>query len=242
MAESRFFRFVWRVNAIIILAAGVAAVFAVVSALTDAGTDVEGWMRDDRVVNLAAEQVDSTWFDFDGCERTDGPHMFCASLVSFQKRSGGPDSEVRATRNYVFYDARTRTAQWLVDTNDWLFTRSRTLYANRSRDGEPRPVLALLHEFVDTDTNGDRRLTDADAISLGVSDSKGGRFTVVKRGIGDVRDYAVMSPSSVVVFYTASGELRALEISMPDFAVMHDEAIASLPAPGGAREERRHAR
>jgi len=240
MAESRFFRFVWRVNAIIIFAAGAAAVFALCYSLIEAGRDVEGPpMRADGVVNLATGQVDRTRFDFHGCEWIEGAHVFSARLVSFQECGGGPESEVRATRNYVFYDPQSRTQQWLVDNNDWLFMRDHALCADRikNEEEESQSILAFLYEFVDTDTNGDRRLTGADVVSLGLSDSKGGSFTVVRRGIEEVLDYTVTSPSSVVVFYLASGELRALEASLRDFRVTRDEAIAGLPAAerGGSR-------
>ncbi len=231
MRATRFFRILWRANAVIVFAVGVLSVFALSYVAIEIARDVTRARQTGRVVNLADQQVDRANFEIGHFQEVAGADVFRAPLLSEQEYAFAYGSKsASATRNFLFYDPNSRQVQWLVDSNDWLITEEDALVEPHGTERN-RPVLAFLYQLVDKDTNDDRKLTANDLSSIALSNPKGGAFTVVKRAVDKVLGHAVMSPSSVAVFYAASGELRFLEVSLTTFDVTHDARISGLPSP-----------
>lgn len=232
MKPSRFFRILWRIDIVVIAVAGGLAVFGMTYLLLfEIGRDLFGRPYATEVVDLAEQREDRATFAMGRFEEVEGAGVLRAPLTSSQDTAYGAASSygsTSATRNYLFYDPRARAGRWLNARNDWLFVSSAALREPGKHDGVA-PVRAFLYEVVDADTDGNGKLTGEDRSSLALSDPTGTNCKIVKRGIDDLLDSTVLSPTSAAVFYMVDREMRAMEVSLSTLDVVHDDPVAKLP-------------
>jgi hypothetical protein len=143
--SSKFFRYAWRINAVLILLAAAAGVclFAVL-AISEIGSSIRR-----RQVAAATPPIagkpDSRNLRLSGLSPVEGTSVFRAILSSEQPgviemSSSGGSSE---TRNMLFVDASSGVAKWLLPSAGELITWN-TDIPELQRSGEQKPPLATV--------------------------------------------------------------------------------------------------
>lgn len=164
---------VWRVNAVAILLTAVLACVVLLFGAWQIYLEVARTRQGMNVVNVADKQVDRSKVRLGTFEGVAGSPVLRAPLHLEQEYAFSVGSkETRSVQNYLFYDPSTARAYWLAPGYKGLFLAAHELPARQYTRPEP-PVVAVVYELVDSDTNGDRRLTASDAKVVAVSNPAG---------------------------------------------------------------------
>src|ERR1041385_7766838 len=126
----RFFRWVWRINAVLILVAAAALVCGVVAFVV---SEVQSGIRQ-RAAAAAAPRVvanaRSSELRLSGFTNVPGTSVYEAKLTS--QREGGIEissggGSYAETRNILFIDLTTGSGRWLLPSDDQMITYDETV-------------------------------------------------------------------------------------------------------------------
>jgi hypothetical protein len=233
MNATRFFRYIWRINAVLILFTAILvtcmlAIFLV--QLLDSGGN-----RSRQAVDVAnTPEFESEPASLGTLHEVDGT-TFLRAPLTFGKRYGGKalsgSMKPYSTRNYLFLDSETLAVRWLFPADTQLIVDSDELRESIALEGgstkPARRTNAFSYQVVDTDSDGDGRLTPEDLLTLGYSRPDGSEYTVAIEGISRVMGSTTNALGSKhVVLYEADGRWRSAVISLKTFEV---EQVSELP-------------
>ena len=226
----RFFSLVWRANALVILAAGLAGVALVAVVFFQMLRSFIEPRRVEGVVNLANEEVESEAFHFGEFERIAGSEYLSAPLYTEQDYALGSVSKYsRASRNYLFYDTKSGKAHWLLPTNEGL-VESRWPFPPCCRVKPRPPVVAVLWEIIDTDSNGDDKLTGNDLSSIYVSGPAGSAPKLLLSDVQQVIGTSELDSSAALMMFLRGNTLRAARIDLESQSVVSDVEVSTVPS------------
>ena len=230
MDRTKFFEWVWRANALVILAAGIAGLgfagmlgFVLVSDMFET--------RASGVVNLADDQVDAEALDLGYFHRIEGSEWMRAALEAEQEYARGSATKRAASeRNVFFVDPRSGEHRWLLPSHDALILRHWSFPDTRAADAaDPGPVVIHVWRVVLADTNGNQRLSDRDRSAIGVSGPEGAGFAVVVDAVDAIRHVSYDAAAREVdLLYERDGVLRSAAIAVELRALVRDSAVLSL--------------
>jgi hypothetical protein len=226
----RFFSLVWRANAILLLLTGILACVVLLVAVLQIFRDATRTRQAVDVLNVAGEQIDRSKTSLGYFVTVAGCAVLRAPLHVQQTYAFGSGSkEATSVQNYLFYDPSDGSSRWLVPGNKGLFLATHELPEHEYSKPE-RPVVTVLYELVEADTNGDQRLTESDAKVVAVSDPSGSRFTRLFTGVQEVNGTTLTPQGHILVLYTVSATLRAAEIDVDTHRVLRDAALQPAKA------------
>jgi hypothetical protein len=228
MTSHRFFRIVWRINAIVLLLAAAAAILLLGIGAVELGADFFRSRGDRDVVTVAGQRVESSRFQFEDFERLPGTNVLRAPLVVYESYGFASSGGGRATRNYLYYDSSTRNAHWLLPDNKKLISWSCDLKTSKTSLEEPR-VLGSLYAVVEQDFDHDGQLTSSDLSSVLLTDPAGVKETQIFDRVSSIQGCEVLSPASAVLFYVLKSELRAATLDLGQLRVESDASLAAVP-------------
>ncbi len=91
-----------------------------------------------------------------------------------------------------------------------------------------KPVVVVIYELVEADSNGDGKLTMSDVKAIAISDPSGSRFTKVLTGVEDINGATLTRNGRVLVLYTASSALKAAEIEVESHRIVRDAPLQTI--------------
>src|SRR5262245_36188940 len=228
MTSHRFFRIVWRINAIALLVAAAGAVVILgIGAVALGGDMVRNW-REREMVTVAGQEVESSHFQFEGFELLPGTSVLRAPLVVYESYGFGSSGGGRATRNYLYYDSSARSARWLLKDHEKLISWSCDLKTAATPAAESR-TLGSLYAVVESDSDHDGRLTSSDLSSVLLTDPTGVQETRILERVSSIQGCEVLSGSSAVLFYVSKSELRAATLDLLQLRIGGDASLAAVP-------------
>ena len=172
-SESRFFKYVWRFNALAIAGAATTCILLGLSAGLSIFNAEPRPHRATHIVNV--DQEDKASEEFSLCNPNAIAGISYVQVPLYRGRrygvgsiySGGSQQVV----NLLFLNISTNESRWLFNGVGQLVLDSHTLF-NKLKDAND-PSRAVVHVVVEKDTDGDKRLTEKDAISLATSATDG---------------------------------------------------------------------
>ncbi|HXH95560.1 MAG TPA: hypothetical protein VNN25_28545, partial [Thermoanaerobaculia bacterium] len=144
---SRFFRQVWRVNALLILVAAAAAAFAVCAFVW---SQLEGSLRRqsaETVAPIIPGKPATHELHLGGLVAIDGTSLYRATLSTPADRSGSSFSSggySSDTRNILVVDGASATSHWLLPTDKELIVFNQDVGNPESKEGHAQPPLATV--------------------------------------------------------------------------------------------------
>lgn len=229
MKTTRLFRNVWRANAVIIFGAGVVVLILGLIA----GYYMLREMTRERVVETVidtdkSERIEQS-FGLGAATQIAGHPWLLVPMESDQHYDRGSFSkDASSVRNYAFVSG-------LLETR-WLYPHSRFLIIDATQlprgdyEGESNATRLVSFEVVQQDTDGDKRLTSADASDLVFSRPDGTGVTTVLESVTQIVSQELMGEEVVVVYKDRDG-YAAASYSLKDFAPVKREHI-TLPPSG----------
>jgi hypothetical protein len=205
-------RTLWRVNAIVVLMAGLlvsaAAVLVIVAMLREISREPLARESARREPEVAKGDV----FELGAMTRLRGTPVMLIELRSRQRYSSGSyTSEPASVRNLLFYDSETGKSSWLF-TQYGLLTGVRPL---AERGDDKARIRWIMLESIAQDTNRDGRLTAHDAHALGVVDSDGQNYKELLENVERVLGVEFLSDTTVDVAFTAVDTDYIAEVDLP---------------------------
>jgi len=229
MRKSQVFRFIWRANAVLILAGGLCALLLVgILAVTQLK-----WMSRERHVDAVANtdvggKVDEK-LSLGSATRIIGQPWLLVRLSSDQRYEQGSFSKsADAARNYAFV-APAEPTRWLYDHNRFLILDANQIPGTNYDDNdEPTALISFLVVEKDSDNNG--RLTGNDDGVLVFTRPDGTGRTTVLEGVHTILSEQRTGEEILVLYEGASG-YGSVVFSLKDFSQLRQEKI-SLPGTG----------
>ena len=206
MEENKIFRFIWRLNAVVILTAGVLAVAGLILSGIFIVRDitqhnyVEGTVNTEEDSDMVEEWVLGSF------EPVAGTPAVVASLVSDQAYAQGYfEKETYSTRNLLFINTRSNAKRWLLQTNDHLVVDYHHLTETDRQQTEE--AKGFVYVIVKTDTNDDKRLSDDDLKTVSASRPDGSHLTELVDGVDELIDYTLLDDAIVLISYWKGGDI-----------------------------------
>ena len=224
MESNRFFRVVWRINAIVILLAGLLAVGALAAVVAGMAWDAA---RSSRAPNVA-DQINVA----PGDALADAePDLVRASIGQFENIAGSTSLRAAvhvaggstdysskgdaSTRNYLYFDTATGTSHWLMPDNKTEFLTERDFPEHSGgADEARRPVLATLYQLRTQAPRGAARNDRHDQQTLAVSDPNGRHFRVLVDGIDEVNALWLDDARHIAALYSIGATLYTLKLDL----------------------------
>jgi hypothetical protein len=226
----KLFSWVWRLNALVILAAGLAGLGLTALVSVELLRDIREPRRVRGVVNLVDAQVESEAFEFGQFQRIAGTDSLMVAFYSDQAYPIGSGRKItRATRNYLFFDPHSGSGHWLLPGNGSLVER-RWPFPEPARDADPPPLRILLWEIIDSDSTGDDKLTETDLSTVYVSGPLGRSLSPLLAEVQQVLSAEQIGPDSVYVMFLKDNELRSARIDLERRVVVSDRTVSPLPS------------
>mgnify|MGYP000954309856 CR=1 FL=1 len=218
MQTRRLFARIWRINAIVILLAGVigTVVLSLVGYLLFRdGTRVR---QVDNVANIALGEVRESAADLGVFSTIAGSSVLRAPLTVRQTYAiGSVSEEAGPTRNYLYLDPSSRAAHWLRPTMSGVILSSIPIPASEFGEQELKAVV-FVHVTVDRDSNGDDRLTESDSKQIAVSAPDGTGYRVLVAEAEKLNAATLISPTRLLVVYSTGTKLSAVEADVDDLS------------------------
>lgn len=179
MDADRWFRGIWRVNALVILVGGMLGVgaFGLVLGIWIQEQLDPPHVRD--VANLSNARIVDEHARLGRFETIPGTRFLRAERFVHQELDYGlSGKDAASTDNVLFFDIDTRRARWLLPHGKRVVHTIASLPWEVPGQSE-EPVRAIVYGSVESDTDGSGQLTQEDATQIGISGPTGRPFAVV---------------------------------------------------------------
>jgi hypothetical protein len=225
--NSKFFRVIWKINAVIFLVFGLLALGTL---FYSSYRIIQEVFRDREVPSMVNVEPDpgvkSEWTlgDFD---RLDGTDYLIAPVHSTQTyQASYYEKGTSAVRNYLFVNGLDKSSRWLVPHNSYLFLSKHEGLIYPST-GE-RYVDWIRYEVIKEDTNRDERMTRDDQRTIAISYPTGEGYLELLSGIDQVLGYEMRDANHLLIFYLTDGTNYLSEIDIANRLVTVTEELPKI--------------
>jgi hypothetical protein len=236
MKLNRIFRYIWRIDGVLIFIAGMGIlaliVFASFSALADKFRSANAntvRVETDEGANL---KIQLSYGKFAGIE---GTNFLIAPLVSEQEYSNFgygsmKEQKNKAVRNYLFLNSLNQTTHWLLPNNEVLFL-SDELISDRKRkaeDVEPSPISGIFYQLINADSNNDGRLDAQDKQTIAFSDANGQNFTELITGVEEILGRERLDDDNLLLIYKTKGSTVAATLKISEKKIIQSKELPKV--------------
>jgi hypothetical protein len=224
MRSAKFFRYIWRIDAILIFIAAAAAVFGVVMLIV---SEIKSSARQREAAATAPPVVENAAkkdLRLGGLTRIEGTSVFRAELTSARHgvefaSGGGYGSE---TRNILFIDSADASARWLLPSDKEVITFD-TAIADPASSDESKPPIAtviLVKPYSDNPDGVDGRLLLLDPVARHIHE--------VASGVNAV-DGASLTPDGQIAILFESSRTYRLALFDHSSLLKISERVVNVP-------------
>ncbi|MGL4490966.1 MAG: hypothetical protein ACRCU5_16115 [Rhizobiaceae bacterium] len=236
IGEPKFFKYVWRYNALAI--AGTATLCGLV-ALSLVYDLVRNITRDREVSNVVridgeAEAPNAIKEVF----TIGAPYLVAGTsymqVPQYREQSQDRDyyskESTQNISNYLFLNLQNNESKWLVSESERLFLSSNALTERAPGDlSGSGKALGIIYRLVDKDTNGDGNLTQNDAVTIAASGVDGSNFRKVLDGVTNILSTEQIAADRLLIFYQREDETISEIYSVPALVKLSGHTL-SKPA------------
>ena len=225
MEESKFFKYVWRINGLILLVAGILAigVLAFVGYKIYLETTRERGTRN--IVNIQKESEMEEEWRLGYMSEIQGTPYVMVPLNSDQSYDQSYYSKsTSSARNYLFIKSTNNEQHWLLGNSEYLITDTDML-SEHGYGKEERSIRAILYQVVTEDTNEDGRLTSKDLKTISISHSDGREYKELIQGIDHFVGHRTVDENTLLIVYQKKGVGYSANISLSDLVISNEQEL-----------------
>jgi|WetSurMetagenome_2_1015567.scaffolds.fasta_scaffold01504_10 hypothetical protein len=225
---SRFFRFLWKFNAVVIAAAGILAIFVLAFAGYHIFQNITATRHATRLINVdAGDNIKEKWFYGRPVKilNSDSIIFPLETNQSFSLAYSG--KQANSVRNMLFVNLKTEHSKWLLESNNSLIAHYELLNEKNEHFGN-KDIIAIMYLIVKEDTNKDSRLSDEDLKTIAISAPDGSRFTEIISSVNSLLGHAVVDKSKLFIAYQSNDEDRQVVIDMPGFRIRSSAVLPKV--------------
>jgi hypothetical protein len=238
MKSRQFFIYVWRINAIVILMAGILASATIAATAVGLLWQLTRTRQVSDVVNVSKNPANQdpvkaktevgTFTTVAGTVFVKAPLYL---IQEYEYLSGSKESN--SIQNYVFFDTTKKTSTWLRPENKGLILSKNAFpeLIDSTFEAGKAPTTAYVYLLAEQDTNNDQRIDRDDQKKIAISDPSGGRFKVLIEqvdrfnGVTAIKDQA----DRISVLYVANQKLKASEVDLRSQTVLNTTELTAQP-------------
>ncbi|MEB3215006.1 MAG: hypothetical protein VKN72_01940 [Nostocales cyanobacterium 94392] len=153
------------------------------------------------------------------------PYLMAPVNSQENHRQSYYDTNTSRAYNYLFFNANDKSAQRLVNSNNFLFLNAQEVVLERRDD---KIVTGMWYEVVKADSNNDRRLDEKDKKTISISDVSGSDYTEVIDEIDRLLGYHQKNSTTLLVFYEFDGREYVAEISIVRRVLVEKQVLPSI--------------
>jgi len=206
MEENRFFRFVWRFNAIALMIAGMLAIGLL---LFSGYIMVKEMSRDNiptNIINVQQKSNSTERLELGYLRSIKGSSCVVVSLTSEKdsSKSYGSSSSSSPVKNYLFINNKNNTQNWLFKNNKFLI-RDMTFLPQKEYDKNEKDVEIILYRIIKHDSNKDKRLIRNDLQTIALSLPDGTGYKELLNGIDNYIGQQYIDKYTLLIMYQKKG-------------------------------------
>lgn len=129
--------------------------------------------------------------------------------------------------NYLFMNGENGRSEWLMQSTNYLFVSDVILFDKLKQiNNESRKAVGIIYALIEKDTNGDNRLSEKDAITIGFSALDGSGYTKLIENVDRLYALNQISDNRTVVLYQKNGEEMSEIYEIPSM-----KKLSEFPIP-----------
>ncbi len=132
-------------------------------------------------------------------------------------------------RNYLFINSINNEKRWLLNSNEYLISDT-DLLQNASDSENSKTVKAILYQVIKRDTNGDKRLTAKDKLSLGISSVNGENYKEVIKMLDSFLGYRVIDENRALIVYQRGESGYSARLNLTTMSIESETEIPKIRA------------
>jgi hypothetical protein len=221
MDENRFFRWLWRVNAILItlgliLLIGDLAYRRVISGWLNPAPESFYNLQTYRTSETGELIADAKW-------RYGAPQQLAETSVLLPLLLIEEGAGARQSNLLLINTDKLEEARWIWPENP------HRVWANPLEVNEE--VIAVLYETVDEEGHIAQGLTTQEESGLNIylAYPGGAELTPILKEVDRVIGYTVIEVNYLVIFYTKAGEGYSMKVNLSDFSVIEQITLPAIP-------------
>lgn len=228
MEESKFFRNIWRFNAIVISTAGIISIFLLIFAGYHIIKDLFGKRQVEDVVNITENENISEKWSLGYMKSLEGTDYVLVPLESDQSYAQSYYSKSSSSyRNFLFINLKTNEQHWLFTQNKWLIAKNDYLY-DKKYGQKDRKVIAIMYNIVKSDTDKDKRLTVKDKLTLALSNPSGGQYREILPSIDKLIGHSLIGTDEILILYQNRNIAYAARFSLENFKLVNEKELTKI--------------
>ncbi len=231
---------IWKINGIIILFAGIAALVVALFAVYDI------FLRNiepEPVVNLADDPKGVEKWRLSRGEAIPGTDILMLSLISENKEvskqgpmpifSSGRSYSGRAynlpAKNILFLDMSNNQSRWLFDTTSQLILSSQPFpYYDRTELDKRVSPKVIFYSVVIKDTNEDGILNNQDQTALAISNTNGDDFQIIIDSFDRIIAKETTGKNKALIVYQNEGTVYSMLFGLDPFKAISTKALPKV--------------
>ena len=222
MNITKFFRYVWRINAFIILIVSLAALFVLAWAGWHLFQDQERLRQIERQPPRSTPTALPDEWSLGPFKAVSGtPFLMAPAFATTRDGKSFLQSEVVPIRNYLFLDKSTLNGHWLLPD-----TRYQFLVTDPVLNAESDASTAATACFIFVGTKVDRA---DEALFVVVADPDGRRFREILGPIDAYQGYKYGDDGGVLLFYIKDDQYAVAEVDITLQQLSSQRALPRLP-------------
>jgi hypothetical protein len=228
MEENKFFRYIWRINGLILLVAGIMAI----GVLAFAGYKIYGETTRDRstrnIVNIQEDsEIKEKWL-LGYMEDIQGTSYVMVPLNSDQNYAQSYYSKSSSSaRNYLFINSKNNEQHWLFKNNKYLIA-DKTMLSEQGYRNEERNIRAILYQVIKKDTDNDNRLTSKDLKTISISGPNGSGYKELIQGVDVFVGQRTVDENTLLIVYQKQGVGYSANVSLSELAISNEQELPKI--------------
>ena len=229
MEESKFFRFVWRFNGLILMVAGVLSICVLVFAgYNIIKKGVNRGKTNRNIVNVQEKNsVDEKWKLGYMSSIQGSPYVMIPLNSDKSYAQSYYSKSSTSVRNYLFINSQNNEKHWLFGTNQYLIADTDLLSEKKYRADE-RKVRAILYKIAKRDTNSDQRLTNNDLQTVALSLPSGKGYKEILDGIDLFVGQRLIDKDTLLIVFQREGIGFSANVDLSGFIVSNETELPKV--------------
>jgi|GEM_PF-5529990 len=229
MDNIKFFRILWRFNAIMIGLASIIIIAALIYNLIERKTSYQSSSVYLPESSVQARLEKEKW-EFGGIKLIEESNTIVLSILSKQKFYS---KETTATRNYIFINAEKNSYFWLFNNNDYIIDQFSIVTKNDvirlwhyDSEHSDTELISLYFVVYKTDTNHDDAIKTSDKATIALTKPDGTGYTEIESGIDKVEASTVINDGKyLVLFFQKAGNFYNAKYDLETFKKVSEQQI-----------------
>ncbi|MBN1967771.1 MAG: hypothetical protein JXR48_02110 [Candidatus Delongbacteria bacterium] len=220
MENNRFYKIVWRLNAIVILIAGIIAIFILLFVGYNFYRDFFGSRFVPDAINVSENNNIQETRSLGYLQRIEGTNFICIPFETDQTYAHSYFSKsLNSYRNYLFIDLETNEQNWLLENNNHLITQTDFIFENDGSLGKNK-VLAIMYSIVKSDNNSDKMLNEKDKITIALSNTSGKNYYEILTSVDRLIGFNMVNENEIIIIYMNDSRGYSIKVSLEDYKIL----------------------